>query len=157
MLDDKIKQTIIEDNKTLEKIIDQYKRLLDLSEQKIVPMVELKKPDNHKIENYTGGKNGTLLAKFEDIVKVFGFPHVVNPFYDHFGGDGKTTVGWFFQLDDDIINIYDYKRNIKYEPDGQHLFEIDEWSIGSNNIEAVKKFAKIVEDISNAEVKVGLF
>jgi len=82
-------------------------------------------------------RQGTLTAKYGDIVKVLGKP---------MRGDGyKVDAEWEVYVEGLAITIYNYKNGKNYcGDDGMNVEDITEWSIGGHSIEVVSIIHKII-------------
>ena len=95
---------------------------------------------NDKEFNHQGSswKQGTLTARYSDIVNALGEPHESDGY--------KSDAGWDVLCDDGTFaTVYNWKNGKNYNGEfGQDVEDITEWSIGGTSMEAVLVINKII-------------
>jgi len=109
------------------KCMIQFDRLIEVyeSSKDVVPLIKLKK-NNREIFNVF--RIGLLTVSLPNLIRLFGFPHKIN-----LENESRETIVWEFFIGHSVLVIYDHCIGLQYDKKGKDLFDIHQWSIGSNS------------------------
>ena len=86
---------------------------------------------------------GYLCLNYDEIVSIFGEPNY-GP-----SGDSKTDWEWIFEINKNVITIYNYKTGPAYTRDRTiRPQDIDSWHIGGSDIIVLNLINKYISNVT---------